>query len=153
MTERRRYTKRQKAEVVGRAIATSNLATSEATGVPESTIRYWRQLPDFAILRDKTRDDVAAEMWSAIQIGLEEVAKGLRGDAPLRDKATALGILYDKHALLTGEATTRSEHRDITDADDAGLDTLEQVLSANSPFAPTAGLGVRGNGAGPNGQH
>jgi hypothetical protein len=90
-------------------------ATAEAMGIPETTIRYWLDDPAFVALREKTREEVADRMWAAIQVGVDEIAKGLRDpDAPLRDKATATGILYDKHALLTGGATTRSESRDIT---------------------------------------
>ena len=89
-------------------------AAAAATGIPRTTIDYWMDQPEFVELRSKTRDAVADEFWTAIQVGVKEVAKGLLGDAPLRDKATAVGILYDKHALLTGSATSRTEARDIT---------------------------------------
>lgn len=111
---RRRYTKSEKAAAVASATLTSVEAAAETRGVPESTLRYWMDQPEFAKLREKTRDQVADEFWTAIQVGVQEVAKGLRGDAPLRDKATAVGILYDKHALLTGGATGRTESRDLT---------------------------------------
>lgn len=114
MTQRRRYTRSEKAEAVGMAVMAGAKATSERTGIPRRTIDYWANLPEFADLRTKTREDVADQMWAAIQMGVQEVAKGILGDAPLRDKATALGILYDKHALLTGSATARTESRDIT---------------------------------------
>ena len=113
--EHRRYTQEQKAQAVGLAVITSDEAASEQLGIPRRTIGYWRNHPDFAELRQKTREDVAEQMWATIQIGVDEVAKGLQNPkAPLRDKATALGILYDKHALLTGSATSRSESRDLT---------------------------------------
>src|SRR5688500_17942752 len=114
MGTHRRYTKAQKAEAVATATMTSAEAASDTLGIPQNTIRYWLDKPEFAELRTKTRDAVADEFWTAIQIGLEEVANGLRGDAPFRDKAVALGILYDKHALLTGGATGRTESRDLT---------------------------------------
>lgn len=115
MPGHRRYTKSEKANAVGRALASNAEAASEQTGIPQSTIRYWLDAPEFAELRSKTREQVADELWTAIQVGVREVALGLRSDdASLRDKATALGILYDKHALLTGSATARTEARDIT---------------------------------------
>lgn len=115
MTQRRRYTKVQKAEAVAAATLSSTEAASDRLGIPQSTIRYWLDDPQFVELRSKTRDDVAESMWAAIQVGIKEVANGLRDpDAPLRDKSVALGVLYDKHALLTGGATNRSESRDIT---------------------------------------
>jgi transposase-like protein len=114
MAERRRYTKSQKAHAVSLALLTSVEAAAEAEGVPRTTLDYWMDRPEFVELRNKTRDAVADEMWTAVQVGLREVVKGLSGDAPLRDKSVALGILYDKHALLTGAATSRSESRDLT---------------------------------------
>lgn len=114
MAERRRYTKTQKAEAVAAATLTSVLGAAKARGIPRETLRDWIDQPEYANLRHKTRDEVADQMWTGIQVGLREVIAGLSGDAPLRDKSVALGILYDKHALLTGGATTRSENRDLT---------------------------------------
>jgi hypothetical protein len=111
---RRRYTKSQKAQAVAAATLTSVEAAAASTGIPRTTIDYWMDRPEFVELRQKSREAVADEMWTAVQIGVREVVKGLSGDAPLRDKATAVGILYDKHALLMGMATTRSESRDLT---------------------------------------
>ena len=114
MPTHRRYTKAQKADAVAAATLSNVPAVAEAMDIPETTIRYWLDSPEFVELRNKTRDEVGERLWSAIQVGIDEVAKGLRSDAPLRDKATAVGILYDKHALLTGGATGRTESRDIT---------------------------------------
>lgn len=114
MPTHRRYTKAEKADAVAAATLSSTEAAAEKTGIPRTTIAYWLDRPEFVALRQKTRDEVGERLWSAIQLGIDEVAKGLRSDAPLRDKATAVGILYDKHALLTGGATARSENRDIT---------------------------------------
>lgn len=112
---RARYTKAQKAQAVGQALTQGLTATAEATGIPKGTIHYWTQHPEFAQLRQTTRDQLADQLWATIQLGVTEVAKGLRDpDAPLRDKVVALGVLYDKHALLTGAATSRTESRDLT---------------------------------------
>lgn len=112
---RRRYSKAEKAQAVGQALATSTEAAAETLDVPESTIRYWVNHPEFADLRATTREQMADQLWATIQLAASEVAKGLRDpETPLRDKTVALGVLYDKHALLTGAATTRSESRDIT---------------------------------------
>ena len=96
------------------AIVNGVTEAERQTGIPKTTIDYWSHRPEFEQLRTKTRDEVGEQMWAAIQIGVREVLKGLEQDAPLRDKATAVGILYDKFALLTGSATSRTEARDIT---------------------------------------
>lgn len=116
---RRRYTKREKAQAVAAATLTSTEAAAESTGIPRTTIQYWMDQPEFVELRQKTREQVADEMWAGIQVGVREVVKGLTGDAPLKDKATAVGILYDKHALLTGGATGRTESRELNDLPDS----------------------------------
>jgi hypothetical protein len=144
MAEYRRYTRKQKAEVVAAAALTTVQAVAESTGIPRTTIDYWLDDPQFVELRSKTRDEVGERMWATIQIGIDEVAKGLVSDAPLRDKATAVGILYDKHALLTGGATARSENRDITGtlSDSDVADTIraaeDYVGSRRSGTAPSA---------------
>lgn len=139
---RRRYTKTEKAQAVAAATLSSTEAASESLGIPRRTIGYWLDDPEFAALRHETREAVAEQFWAAIQVGLKEVAKGLRDpDAALRDKSVALGILYDKHALLTGGATARSESRDITgtlaDSDIAdAIRTAEHLVAASQGRAP-----------------
>jgi hypothetical protein len=109
------YTRQEKTEAVAEASVTSIEAAAKKRGIPQTTLGYWMRHPQFAELRDKTRDQVAEQFWATIQLGLEAVATDLAdGRAPLRDKATALGILYDKYALLTGAATARTESRDLT---------------------------------------
>jgi|SRR5262245_8494242 len=134
MSTRRRYTARQKAEAAGIALVEGVTEAERQTGIPKQTIDYWTQLPEFGHLRTTAREAVADRFWAGIQIGLAEVVKGLKGDAPLKEKAQALGIMYDRHALLTGGATGRTEQRDITgtlsDAElAAALLEAESVLS------------------------
>jgi len=79
--------------------------------------------PEFATLRARTREEVAELFWVVVQEGVQEVRKGLNSEEPLRDKAQAIGILYDRYALLSGQATSRTEHRDLT----ASLDDHERA--------------------------
>lgn len=116
---RRRYTKADKARAVAQATMTSATATAEATGIPENTIRYWMDRPEFVELRSKTRDEVADEFWSTIQIGVRRVVELIPQTEDLQKVSVALGILYDKHALLTGGATGRTESRELNDLPDS----------------------------------
>lgn len=138
MAERRRYTARQRANAVGIATVEGVTAAERQTGIPKTTIDYWLDKPEFVHLRTTARDALAERFWVGIQVGLEEVAKGLRGDAPLRDKAAALGTLYDRHALLTGGATGRTESRDITGSL-ADSDVIDALRAADQA---TAGVGA-----------
>jgi hypothetical protein len=112
--QRRRYTAKERAKATGIAAAEGVTAAERATGIPKQTIQYWTTKPDFVRLRTTAREMVADQFWVGIQVGLEQVIEGLRSDVPLKEKAVALATLYDRHALLTGGATARSESRDIT---------------------------------------
>ncbi len=115
MTEkRRRYTKVDRAKALGIAIVKGQAAAADETGIPLSTLNQWWLDPKYGYLRNTTREDIIEQFRLAMQVGIEEVRKGLESDAPLRDKAVAASMLAEKYALFRGEATTRTETRDIT---------------------------------------
>jgi hypothetical protein len=114
MAPHRRYTAKEKARAVGIAVMTSTEVASEELGIPRRTVGYWMDKPEFAGLRLKTRDQVADEFWSTIQVGLHRIADLIPLTEDLQKVSVATGILYDKHALLTGGATGRTESRDLT---------------------------------------
>ena len=152
MASRRRYTKAQKAEVVGIAVMSGQRSASEATGIPLSTVHAWMEHPDYAQLRTKTREDVAEQFWAAIQISLKAVVDGI-ADGKLSEKAIALGVLYDKYALMTGGATGRMENRELNDLpDSAYVEALHEwqrltrpggERPESAPAEEPAGEGVR----------
>ena len=147
MAPRRRYTAKQRAAAVGIATVEGVTEAERQTGIPKETIHYWANKPEFAQLRTSARDTVADEFWIGIQVGLKAVVEGFEGEASIKDKAMALGVIYDRHALLTGMATSRSESRDLTgtmpDADlDAALREADAITagsgsSAETPDPPT----------------
>jgi len=100
---------------VGIAVVEGVTRAEEVTGIPKQTIDYWTHDPLFRQLRTRARDEFAAEMWAGVQIGVRSLIDGLKGDgAPLRDKAQAVDVLARNYQLLTGQATSRTEHADIT---------------------------------------
>jgi len=140
---RRKYTAKQRAEAVGIAVVEGVTRAEETVGIPKETIQYWTRKPEFAHLRTIAREVVVEALWVGIQVGVDEVTKGLRGDAPPDKKAAALAILYDRYALMTGAATSRSENRTLTEGlDDHERDALRKLLeeaieAATSDPAPT----------------
>ena len=152
MTTSRTYTKATKARASGIAIATGVSEAERQTGIPKTTIQRWVTSDECVQLRTRAREEFAAELYAGVQEGARHVIDGMRDpDAPLRDKAQAFGILYDRFALLSGEATSRSEHRDIS-VDDDTVAAIEGYL-AGSPWTVPAGVEHRRNGASTNGKH
>lgn len=129
MSERRRYTRAQKAEAVGLSVVRGTRAAADQLGVPESSVRYWREDPEFAQLRAETTEDVAADVWATFQAGVRRVKELIPVTDDLQKVATASAILYDKFALMSGHATQRTESRDIAaDLDDHETAALRQIF-------------------------
>lgn len=151
MTERRRYTKREKAVAVTAALASSVKAASESQGIPERTLGYWMEHPDFAELRTKTREDIAEGSMVLATLAQRELMRKLQaGEVEPKDLAVIFGIAIDKAQLLSGQATSRTENRTIAD----GLndhekqqlrDALDRLLS--QPATADAGADPVGVGA------
>lgn len=115
MAERRRYTKRQKLSVVMAADMVGVVAAADGSGVPESTLRYWAHQPEFAEYRARAREDMAEEVGIVAHLAWRRVAEALRsGTLEPRDALFAADKATTLYQLVTGEATTRTEQRDIT---------------------------------------
>lgn len=147
MASPRRYTKREKVTAVMAAEIVNAEAASEQTGIPRSTIRRWLEDPELVELRLKTRESMAADMKALAMVALEALMGAIRrGELEGRDLVVALGVAIDKAQLLSGEATSRTETRDLTDTLDdherARLrDILDDVLRQDEvAAAPGAGV-------------
>ena len=113
MTTNRRYTKRTRVTTVIAAELSSNVAVSDATGIPESTIRLWRNDPELAKYCDKARDELGEGATMLAHRALELISARLPDFEP-RDLTILFGVLVDKAQLLSGGATSRLESRDIS---------------------------------------
>ena len=151
MANRRRYTNAQKVATVLLAEQTSLTAAAEASGIPLTTLDYWMDRPPFVALRARAREAMAEEALIVARRGWALLAERMASFDP-RDLVNVVELATEKALLMAGDATTRSEHRDITDADDAGVASLEGVL-AGSPTPKRPRVEFRRNGAGADGQH
>ena len=129
---RRRYTATEKAAAVGLAVVKGQRPTAEALGIPLSTLETWYQKPEFVHLRTTAREEVAESMWAAVQLGIASMVRSLDDPkVPLRDKTDAASMLTEKYLLLTGQATMRTENRELVDQmDDHEREALRKVLDA-----------------------
>jgi hypothetical protein len=150
MAEHRRYTKRQKMHAVTAALASSVSAAADSTGIPRTTIDYWLDAPEFGELRQKTRDDLAAEMSMLAHLAASKLAKAIiAGEVEARDLIVALGVSTDKAQLLSGAATSRTENRTLTDGlNDHEKQQLRDALDRLLADAPEAAAGVDAVGVG-----
>jgi hypothetical protein len=156
MTERR-YTKRQKVAAVVAAVASSTLAASEGSGIPESTLRYWMNNPEFAEIREKAREELAPLASTVAVVGWIESLRLLREHKlDPHDVIFLTGLATDKSQLLNGLATARTETKALTDGlDDHEKDALRAILREaigegegqgapeGSPEAAAGGVGAR----------
>jgi len=129
---RRRYTKVEKIAAVLAADASSTLAAAQAKGIPESTVRYWLDQPEFASLRDNAREGMAEDALMVARLAWKKLGQAIAaGELDARDLVIATGMATDKSQLLNGAATARTEARDITGTiSDAELDAA--IREANT---------------------
>ncbi len=128
--KRRRYTKREKATTVMAAEMTNATAAAEATGVPESTIRYWLDNPKFAELRSKTREEMAEGFTILGHLAMDRLKELVPTMEP-RDLTILLGVVTEKAQLLYGQPTARTETRALTDSlDDHERAALRSVIES-----------------------
>lgn len=114
MGTHRRYTKRDKIAAVASAEINGIPATAEAQGIPETTIRYWLDRPEFVELRAKTRDEMR-DGFKVLVHKAQERLTALVGEMEPRDLTVLLGVATDKTLLMSGDATSRAENRSLTD--------------------------------------
>jgi hypothetical protein len=109
-TKRRRYTKREKATVVIAAEMSTAAAAAEASGIPETNIRRWRDDPALAEYSAKTREDMADGFRVILGRVIDHIAEIIPKMEP-KDAIVLAGVAAEKLLLLTGEATERIETR------------------------------------------
>ena len=138
----------ERARAVGIAVLTSGSEAARQTGIPERTINQWLVSPEFAELRERTRDQVAEEWWSIVQFGFRRVRELLETEKDTQKAATATAIITDKMLVIRGEATSRYETRDLTGSfDDHELHTLRDLIDAGTTAEGEAGAAVANPGS------
>ncbi len=104
-------------------------------GVPHTTLRDWASGEVAAVTTadvrelEKETEATLAELFESEIRAAFGAAEGKRDRAVYRDLAWAIGVMTDKLQLISGEATERVEHIDMTP--DEALDVLREVRTAN----------------------
>ena len=115
MAARRRYTKREKLAAVIAADMSGITEASKQLGIPKQTIDYWMDNPEFGLIRTKTREDLADEIKVVAHLAWQRIAEALAaGTMEPRDALFAADKATSLRLLMSGDATSRTETRDIT---------------------------------------
>jgi len=105
----RTYSAEERAQAVALAMSVGPVKAANALGYPVRTVVNWTHHPAAAVIVSTSREALAARFAAAVDVGLEAVLAGLRdGQARLGDRATALRVLAEQAALLTGQPTSRT---------------------------------------------
>lgn len=91
------------------------MKVSKNVGISHSTIRRWFKAehnPPPSNITHSKKIDLIQAIRDEMQAALSEMSQA-RQDASYRDLGVVVGILADKHQLLTGEATERVESKQI----------------------------------------
>jgi hypothetical protein len=123
----KRYSAKAKAEAVGAASVLGQAEASRVLDVPTTSLNRWYNDARFGMYRDAKKPDLEEAFWVGIQVGLKSVVEGFDSDAPLGQKAVAFGVIYDKYALITGQATARTEAL-TAGLNDHERETLNRVI-------------------------
>jgi hypothetical protein len=128
----RSFTEAERAEAVGLALAVGAKEAATRLGISRRTVSSWllRRTPEIESAIIRSRDDVAARLWDAVTAGTDAVLAGLRDPkARLGDKANALRIVVEAHALISGGPTARTENLNVNaDLLDAYTDERREEL-------------------------
>ena len=114
MRAHRTYTKRQKAVAVIAAEMTTQSAAAKKTKIPRTTIMEWLDRPEYVKLRQNAREGLAEEVTIVARLTWREMAKRL-DTMEDRELVSLAGVAADKMLLMSGQATSRTETKDITE--------------------------------------
>jgi transposase-like protein len=132
-----KWPEERKAEVLAALVAAEGnvAAVSRASGIAESTIRYWASRAEGEVgeelrkLRD-SRADSLADKFETLAEELLGIAHKNREKASTKDAVLAAAIAVDKARLLRGEATAVTETRQGADEMESRAQRLAERYSA-----------------------
>ena len=139
---RRRYTHAEKAKAVAAAEVNGVTQAADSLGIPRKTLEYWVDAPQFADLRQKTREEKRDGYRVLVALAQKRLMELIPSMEP-RDLTILLGVSQDKDLLLGGDATTRSEVNTFHGYNDhekrAVAELIRSAVAGDGPSAGPAG--------------
>src|SRR5574343_173066 len=125
-----------KARALGIAAVSGTAAAAADVNVTPRTVRRWIAAADMSAMSAKKPDEVRTEFCAGVQFGFDRLMAAMALSDDVSKLAVAFGIVYDKWALMSGQATARTEHRDLTDDDDDAIRAAADAYVARLRGAP-----------------
>ncbi|MDF9409546.1 MAG: hypothetical protein A4E52_01783 [Pelotomaculum sp. PtaB.Bin013] len=124
-------------------------AAGKLTNIPWTSIHTWKKLEKEGDLMnmvsekcsggtelqsygDKKRQEFIAQAWDLVLTGVTKMAELIPESSDLRSVSTATGIIMDKLLLISGEATSRSEHLSSAPVSREALVEAAQAVQAQA---------------------
>ena len=114
----RTYTAEERAAAIGLALSIGPLRAARQLGIPPRTLAHWRagerHGDDVAPIVAASRQELARRLWEGVTAGVDAVLEGLHDPRQrLADRARALEVVMNAHALLTGGVTSRVQSENV----------------------------------------
>jgi hypothetical protein len=114
----RTYTAEERAAAVGLAMSIGPMRAAHQLGYPVRTVTAWRRgenhKSDLAPIVAASRQELARRLWEGVTAGVDAVLEGLHDPRQrLADRARALEVVMNAHALLTGGVTSRVQSENV----------------------------------------
>lgn len=135
-----------KAKAVGLAAVVGQSEAARQLGVPLQSVNRWWQDPAFGIYREAKSEDIAEAYRIGVFAGLSRMLELIPIETDLGKLNAATGTAFDKYMLVTGQATARTEHRDL-DGTVATDDDRQRARLAYLTALPSRPMAL-GNGTG-----
>ena len=110
-----------KAEAVGLAAIVGQNEAARRLNLPLSSVNRWWLDEQYGMYRDAKSEDIASAFQVGMLTGLARIIALIPNETDLGKLNAAVGTAWDKLALMRGEVTSRTEHRDIADEPDRNL--------------------------------
>ena len=90
-------------------------SVADKLGVSQRSVERWKHNPELSAIVAKTREESADSIRAVASLAWAQLAQRVAdGTMDDRDLIILAGVATDKAQLLSGEATSRTETRDIT---------------------------------------
>ncbi len=139
MTERRSYSREERAEAVALAASVGPVRAARTLGLPVRTVTNWTHRPDSSPIIAVVERSIAEKLEEVHNLAADRAIAALKDPStPARDVAAIMRIAGEQLQLATGRATANVEMQvhpmaghgePLTEAEKAELQAyLEQVL-------------------------